>query len=595
MSSDAKPPQTAGRVSGRRASQRRARLAVVGLALTVLAAACGGGDSDEDGEEEAVVLSPLAGEGCLNNTIAIGNDEADDSYLTAQRYISVAGEAEEFYAADGETWEPQEAEVAEDSNLDASYGLLWSIELHYPDDQVEEWKRSSDSGARYAVFRGKHVPETGPIELRPSTRDQANTHLSNEHGHRQDDWDAISDKIDEILADTSYDWYPEALDRDSDQREIAEKLALWIKNYRLEALMGPFGGEGGSNIDGFLHPADFVSNEPSFCQGAASTFVEMMAQLQIPARLGETNDHAWAEIFLDGEWLYVDNQPETFLHSLGPEITVSEFDGRPGYQPTTEEGWEAARQRSAIVEGSLIDIMADPASYGFIEGVNQFPWFFNWSNAFAYDADGRLFDNHADLAYRPEVYSDSVFNLYDCSYGEDNNHLQTNPDCPSESGRTLSAAQRLNSVTELAQLYPGRTHDLPYVAPRWRPGKPNVMFLTPIRGNNFTNIYSEAPLVVEGGAAIRKQFHVSDLTGVDEVHALLYLGPDNEVDFDIDSDGGDWWVEINGERTPLSDLNGMRGSDGSNGVEENYLGLGQTVLRVQIDPGKLHDGAEDCL
>lgn len=553
----------------------------------------------EDGEGESASGASPTGNGCLNNTIEFRSDTDDGSYFDAQRYYSTVSSQEEYLSRDGGEWVGEVPVPVVGSRLSPNYGLLWSIEVHYPDEAVTEWKESETTGNRYAVFRGKHVPAGPAIDYEAQTENQLNTHVSKTTGDRSQDWQIVEDQIDFILGEP-FDWYPETLTRNSADREIVEKLAGWIKNYRLEDLMGPFGGAGGSNVDGALHPADFLSSHPSFCQGAASTLTEMMAHLGIPARLGETEAHAWTEVLVDGEWLYVDNQPETFLHSQSPLIPVWEYQGRAGFQPQTEEGWNEARQRSAVIDGSLIDIMADPESFDLVEGVNVYPWFFNWSNPLVYQNSGEPMDSMADLTYRPEVFSDGVYNLYDCSYGTFQNVFQDNQSCPAGGGRSFAVAQRLNSTEELAALYPGRTDDLPYVAARDDGDDPNVMHLTAVRNHSFLNNSPDEAVRVDSGDAVRKQFRISDTEGVSEVYAVLYLGPDGQADLSgIPADGGDWYFDVNGSRTMLADLGGFApagdAASGGNGIETNYLGLGQTVYRFKLNLDDLHQGAEGCL
>ena len=545
-------------------------------------------------EDSPPVDSALSG--CLNNTIEFRSDTADGSYFNAQRYFSTVDTQEQYLKiVNADEWVGETPEQIPGSRLATSYGLLWSIEVHYPDSAVTEWKESSTTGNRYAVFRGKHVPAINAIATNPRSERQLNSHLSKATGDDTADWRIVEDQIDFILG-TPFDWYPELLTRDSPTREVVEKLAGWIKNYRLEDLMGPFGGIGGSNIDGSLHPADFLTSHPSFCQGAASTLTDMLAHLDIPARLGETEAHAWTEVYVDGEWLYVDNQPETFLHSQAPLIEVSEFNGGAGFQPLTEEGWNEARNRSAIIDGSLIDIMADPESFDLVEGVNRFPWFFNWSNPVVYDNDGGPMASMADLAYRPEVYSDGIYNLYDCSYGTPQNVFQENPSCPGQ-GRSFAVAQRLNSTHELGALYPGRVDDLPYIAAKDNGDDPNVMHLTPVRNHSYLNNSPDESQRVEAGGGVRKQFRISETKDVEAVYALLYLGPDETADLSgIPADGGDWYFSVNGEKLTLAELGGFtENSGGGNGIETNYLGLGQTVYRFQVDLDLLHQGTDGCL
>jgi hypothetical protein len=351
--------------------------------------------------------------------------------------------------------------------------------------------------------------------------------------------------------------------------------------------------EGGGNVDGFIHPVDFMAQAPSYCQGAASTLTMMAAQLDIPARLGETIDHSWVEVLIDGKWRFVENQPETFLDVVDPPISVWTYpkNGKQnrGYQPQSESGVVDALDRDAVMSGGLIDIIANPNDYGFVDGANRYSWFFDWSSPYVYGVDGEILGGEASLTFRPEVYSDSVFNYYACSYTDKHNSSQ----CGGV-GRQFQVGEWYSSVWELAALYPDREDDLPYVCAKDGGSDTNIMYLTPIRDKAFNNKVMDQTKIFSGGG-VRKQFYISEKDDIDAVYAILYLGPDAAVDHAIPDNGGDWYYKINGHQVYLRDINGFSRVVGkSNGIEDNYLGLGQRVLRYKMDLNHLNSAEQGC-
>lgn len=451
--------------------------------------------------------------------------------------------------------------------MQTRYLAGWSIEVHYDDDGVEvaggRWKRSPLTGREYAVFVDKHVPQNLPVPAGFTTReepgcmlsrkfdpDPTNTNYPLDDWHSQD-WDFVQAKMKAILNSRGITkpWNQHS------RRKLVGALGNWIKGVRLT----------GDSIENNLHPVEFLEAEHGYCGGAANALVAMCSILKIPARYIGTWDHAFVEFQDDaGKWLFVENQPDSFIHLS----TAAPIPYDPRKHLDRARNWAKKQNHDAVFEGGIIDIIADPARFKLAD-MADLGWFYNWSCPFVYNAKGET--NGADLYVRPQTSHDWIFNLYTGYGGYTGDSIHK---------RGFFMAERLNSVFELAALYSPRVDDLPYVC-ALRGGDSNIIFLTPFRDSYYREWDNKTRISSGQENGVRKQFHLSDLVGVQKVVAAIILGPDDKVDHSIPETGGDWSYRINGETFSLASHGGFH-------PEPNYNGTGMTVHKFEIPPGTLN-------
>lgn len=496
------------------------------------------------------------GEYIPNNTIILASDSDDESYLHVQKIHTTIRPQQRFlrrgaeWVGDEATWE------GEAYQLQTTYLVGWSIEVHYGDEAVPRWKKSTTTGNEYAVFVGKHVPTGLTIPINYATRGEPGCMLSRKFDPEPDkpsfpdsdwhsrDWDFVESRMTEILQSHGINkpW------ADHSRRKLVGTLGNRIKTARLT----------GDSVETNLHPADALADKRMYCTGAANTLVAMCSVLKIPARLMVTADHAFVEIQNDdGRWLYVENQPDTFMYLRGNGIP---FDPKTQYGKARE--WAKQQDFDAVFDGGAIDLMSDPAKFrlGEMPGLG---WFYNWSCPQVYDKIGAA--TGKDLCARPQALHDWVFNLY-TGYGKyEDDYMHR---------RGMFMAERLNSVYELAALYSPRRDDLPYVCGR-RGGDDNVMFLTPFRDSYYSSWENNTRVESGARSGVRQQFTLSGRKGIRSVDAVILLGPDDHVEHTIPADGGDWYYEVNGKRFPLNQHGGFR-------PVKNYEKTGMTAHRFKI-------------
>ena len=368
-----------------------------------------------------------------NNSIVLGCEVADGSYLHIQQIHTTIEPAAQFILRNGQFYGHDPDWEGGIDQVQTHYLPAWSIEVHYDDaavDRLDNWETSATSGNQYAVLTGRHVPaglsipngfatrnERGCMLSRKFDPDAAQADFPKVDWHAKD-WDFVENRMTKILADRNIDkpWSQHS------RRKLVGALANWIKDARLSVPCE----------DTNLHPADCLQSGAMYCGGAASSLVAMCSVLKIPARYFGTADHAFVEFQdNDGLWLFVENQPETFVYLRDQQTTPPKYSSS---LTSPVRKWALQQNRDAVFSASTIDLMADPSRYG-IADLPHLGWFYNWSCPRTYDGQGQT--KNADLCMRPQTLHDWVFNLY-TGYGKyEDDYMHQ---------RGFFMAERMNSV-----------------------------------------------------------------------------------------------------------------------------------------------------
>lgn len=219
----------------------------------------------------------------FNNVIELRNDkECCQGFFTVFCKPSPVRPATKFYlqSRNPDVWVSKM--IPEDPGL--AEIPLWSIRVEYD-------KADKLSAGGKAVLINKNVPETLPIEYDACKRETKGCHISPTYKNHGRDWDVMSQKKDEILHEAG-------LTDSSPEWDKVQAVALWCygKRKNTENQLG----------DQPWHPVEHIT-KGGFCVFAANALVAFCSTMNIPARTIKWSGHTTAEIFIDGQWRWVEN------------------------------------------------------------------------------------------------------------------------------------------------------------------------------------------------------------------------------------------------------------------------------------------------
>ena len=354
---------------------------------------------------------------------------------------------------------------------------LWPIEVTFKKGD------GYTAGRDYVLLENRNIPPPNSSTLLAGEINRGNhvSTLSREFGDYEKDLEFIVNKRDEILREAG-------LSASSSQWDKVMTFAEYCYQKRKNT-------EWQKGL--YLHPVDFCIHG-DFCVGAANALAAFASTINVPSRLIQFSHHTTAEIFLDGQWRWVDN-------------TLPMLDSLRKIPGDIEKG--------PLFSYSFLEMIADPMKY-------QLP-----GNVFYMDVSCLLDDRKGKLSFLHEIDANWVFHLYGMY----------------KNAPYYNYSFTLGSARELRMLYPEK-ESLTYKSdsiPR--------MWLTPFRNSVFGENREEW-LVMDQSKAIRQTFYISDLEDVKYVRA--YIPAPQKFWRAMPEDGGDWYFVVNGRRFYVKDIDG---------------------------------------
>lgn len=383
----------------------------------------------------------IAGDRLFNNVIELRNDEeCCQGFFTVFCKPSPVRPAVKFFlqSKDPDVWVgktiPEEPELSEIP--------LWTIAVEYE-------KPDKISAGGFPVLINRNVPDLAPIEYQACRRETEGCHVSPTYGDHAKDWDAMQQKKNEILREAG-------LTDSSPDRDKVQAIAGWCYRQRkcTEKQLG----------DQPWHPVEHITHG-GFCVFAAHALIAFCSIMEIPARTVGWSNHCSAEVFIDGQWRWVENTIATCDYML------------------------EKRGKGPLFSFSFLEMIADPFRYGLPENTP-----YDTFTCMADDSGQRLFFSNL------EAYSKWHF----IHGGE-------------------GQPQKLitfQSISELRALYPEKD-TLMYICAGDKP----VMYLHPFDKHDYIqNSYTRK---IYQSLGLRQCFYLSTSQGVKKVQSILLT--DNHV------------------------------------------------------------------